>query len=421
MRFRALGLAGSLVLLMFVFASCRPPESSAPLHQEAYVWRRAHTGAVADALRAHAASFEQLVVLAAEVSWSAEGQPRIVRVPLNTEALKSAPSLGFAIRINAFSGSFAPNSVSTRALAELATSLLTNARAAGLRVTELQLDFDSPEKRLADYRLWLSALRPRVAPVRLTFTALPSWLKHSGDFSALAASSDSFVLQVHSLERPKSADDAVTLCDPEAAHRSIRLAARFNRPFRVALPTYGYQLAFNPAGRFFALSAEGPTPRWPAGTIVRELAADPAAIANLVSQIKLRHPESLTGIIWYRLPVSGDRLNWAWPTLASVMRGETPVARPSIEATTTGDGLIEYVAVNRGDATFTGTLSATVTWRGAAYVASDVLPPFALSAESATTQTLSTRTLRLAPGARQSAGWLRLNQAPLSLHVSPSS
>jgi len=419
MRFCVLGFAGSLGLLLFALTSCRPAETRATLTQEGYVWQRAHTGAVADAVRAHAPAFNQLIVLAAEVSW-VQGHARIVRVPLSTPALHTVASLGLAIRINAFSGSFAAESDSTRALVDLATSLLADARTSGLHVTELQIDFDAAEKRLADYRLWLAALRPIAAPAQLTFTSLPSWLKNTRDFDALASAADGFVLQVHSLSRPASPDAPAALCDPQTARNAIRTAARFNHPFRVALPTYGYRLAFSPEGHFFALSAEGPAPDWPSGTITRELSADPAALAPLVAELISSHPTANAGILWYRLPIAGDRLNWTWPTLARVMRGEIPVARPVLEARATDAGLVEYTVTNTGDGPFTGPFSATVTWTGAIRLAADSLPPFSLEDTATTTQRLAAPSLRLAPGDRQSVGWLRLNQAPLSLHVSPS-
>lgn len=420
MRFRALGFAGSLVLGLLAFTSCRPPESSSPLSREVYVWQRAHTGAVTDSVRARSSDFDRLVVLAAEISW-ADGHAQIVRVPADAVALGAAREIGLAIRINAFSGPFSADSESTRSLVELTSSLLVKARADGLSVTELQIDFDASAKRLPDYRRWLVALRPAVpASVRLTFTALPSWLKQHDDFAALAAAADGYVLQVHSLTRPATPDNAVALCDPSAAAIAIATAARFGRPFRVALPTYGYRLAFTTDGKFFALSTEGPVPDWPAETITRELSADPSAMAALTADLLHRHPQALTGIIWYRLPVAGDRLNWAWPTLAAVMKGETPVAHVALEAHADGHGLVEYEFVNTGNAPFTGAFAATVAWTGAHRVASDSLPPFALENESDSSQRLTTSLIRLAPGGRQSAGWLRLDHAPLSLHVSPS-
>lgn len=419
MQFRAPGFATLLVLCLSTFTACRPPESSAPLNREAYVWQRAHTPAVAEAVRAHASEFTHLVVLAAEVSWP-QDHASIVRVPLASPALKTSSSLGLAIRINTYSGSFAADSPATRALVDLATSLLAEANTAGLHVSEFQIDFDAPESRLADYRLWLDALRPAVSPTRLTFTALPSWLKNRADFTALTVAANDYVLQVHSLTRPSSPDDPISLCDPDAARDAVNAAAKFNRPFRVALPTYGYHLAFAPDGRFLALSAEGPAHAWPADTVVRELTADPTSLANLVSEWQTAHPQALKGIIWYRLPVAGDRLNWSWPTLKSVMSGKIPAARLTVEARSNELGLVECILINSGNAAFTGPLSAELTWNQATRLASDALPPFTVSDAKPSSVRFSTDRVNVPPETSQSAGWVRLDKSPPYFNVTTS-
>jgi hypothetical protein len=419
MQFRTPGFAALLVLCLSAFTACRPPASSAPLSREAYVWQRAHTVAVADAVRAHASEFNHLVVLAAEVSWP-QGRANIVRVPLALPSLKTVASVGLAIRVNTYSGSFATNAPATLALVDLATSLLTEARAAGLHVTEFQIDFDAPESRLADYRLWLDALRPVVSPARLSFTALPSWLKNRADFAALTVAANDYVLQVHSLTRPKSPDDPIPLCDPDAARTAVNDAARFNRPFRVALPTYGYHLAFDRNGRFFAISAEGPVPSWPADSIVRELGADPTSLANVVAEWQTQHPQALKGIIWYRLPVPGDRLNWSWPTLKAVMSGKIPAARLTVEARSNELGLVECILINSGNAAFTGTLNAELTWNNATRLASDALPPFAITGTKPFSVRFSTARLNVPPETSQSAGWVRFDKAPPYFNVSTS-
>lgn len=421
MRVGTLSFVGILVLCALAFTACRPPEESgSPLIQDVYVWQRTHTDAVADAVRTHAPTFNQVVVLAAEVSWP-NGRAHIVRVPLDLSALQAASSVGLAIRVNAYSGSFAADAASTLALVDLATSLLADARTAGLRVYELQIDFDAPESRLADYGRWLAALRPAVAaPVRLTFTALPSWLKHRREFSALAKTADDYVLQVHSLSRPASPDEPGALCDPASARRAVSQAARFGRPFRVALPTYGYRLAFDSQGRFFALSAEGPSPAWPAGSVVRELVADPTSLANVVAEWQTAHPQALKGIIWYRLPVTGDRLNWSWPTLKSVMAGKIPAARLTVEARSNQLGLVECILINTGNAAFTGPLNAELTWNNATRLATDALPPFTVTEAKLSSVRFSSARVNVPPETSQSAGWVRLDKAPPYFNVSTS-
>lgn len=419
MQFRTPGFAALLVLCLLGFTACRPPESSAPLGREVYVWQRAHTAAVADAVRTRAPEFDHLVVLAAEVSWP-QGRADVIRVPVALSSLKTASSVGLAIRVNAYSGSFAADAPATRALVDLASSLLAEAGAAGLHITEIQIDFDAPESRLADYRLWLDALRPAVSPARLTFTALPSWLKHRADFTALTVAANDFVLQVHSLTRPASPDDRVPLCNPDSARRAVNDAAGFSRPFRVALPTYGYDLAFAPDGRFRALSAEGPAPSWPADTIVRELTSDPVALANVVSEWQSAHPQALKGIIWYRLPVAGDRLNWAWPTLKSVMAGKTPAARLTVEARSNELGLVECILINSGTAAFTGPLDAELTWNHATRLASDALPPFTVTEAKSSSIRFSAPRVNVPPETSQSAGWVRLDKSPPYFNVTTS-
>jgi hypothetical protein len=414
-----LRLAGIIVSLFTLGACERPPArvADAPLPREIYVWQRTHPASVAAALRAHAPAFATVVVLAAEVSWgkptpsTPARTPRISRVALDWPALAAAPQVGLALRLNAHSGPFARDDATTRALVDLARERLAEAATHRIRIAELQIDFDAATAKLAGYREWLVALRTAVAPVPLTFTALPTWL-NSPDFPALARAADHYVLQVHSVDRPSRADTPATLCDPVAARTAIERAARLGVPFRVALPTYGYTLAFDRAtGRFAALSAEGPAPAWrddPA-YILRELSADPVALAALVRSLHADHPAALTGIIWYRLPVEGDRLNWSGPTLAAVAAGRTPAPRLVAEWHATAEGLAEISLVNRGDGDFAGPVRLAASWRDAHRLGADALGHFAITAETARSLRLTAPALRLAAGQRRPAGWLRLS------------
>jgi hypothetical protein len=417
--FRLVGIIVSL----FTLAACeRPPArvAATPLPREVYVWQRTHHPAVASALRAHAAEFATVVVLAAEVSWgkptpsTPARAPQITRVSLDWSALAAAPQVGLALRLNAHSGPFARDDGTTRALVALARELLAEAAAHRVRIAELHIDFDAATAKLAGYREWLLALRTAVAPVPLTFTALPTWL-NSPDFPALARTANHYVLQVHSVERPSRVDTPATLCDPIAARAAIERAAIVGVPFRVALPTYGYTLAFDRVtGRFAALSAEGPAPAWrdnPA-YLVRELSADPTALAALVRSLEADRPAALTGIIWYRLPVDGDRLNWSWPTLsavAAVAAGRAPSPRLVVELHATAAGLAEISLVNRGDGDFAGPVRLAASWRDAHRLGADALGHFAITAETARSLRLTAPALRLAAGQRRPAGWLRLS------------
>lgn len=407
--------------LVLPFAACEHPaaRSTAPLAHDVYVWQRAHTAPVADAIRTHAEAFHSVVALAAEVSWTkspAGPTPAITRVPLDWPALASAPRVGLALRLNAHSGPFARDDASARTLVHLAHTLLADAEAHGVRLTELQIDFDAATGKLAGYREWLIALRAAVAPLPLVFTALPAWLA-SSEFSTLARATDGFVLQVHSLARPARIDAPFTLCDPAAALTAIDRAARFGVPFRVALPTYGYTLAFAPDGRFAGLSAEGPQPAWRDNFTLREVRAEPAPLAALVRTLGDGHQAALTGIIWYRLPLSGDHLNWSWPTLAAVMAGRTPTPRLVAQPRPDGPGLFALTVTNTGEGDFTGPVHLTARWRDSASEAAEALDAFAITTETPRSLRLSSPHLRLAAGESRPAGWLRLPPATAP-HVS---
>ena len=273
-----------------------------------------------NAVEQHGTNFSALAVLKAEVSWK-DKKPQVTRMAVDYAALaKTQRPVGIALRIGAYPGPFtgAPGEAITSFLCDLAASLVAQARTNHVNLSELQIDFDCAESKLDGYRVWIEAIQKRVAPLPVTITALPSWLD-SRAFKRLAAVTTNYVLQVHSVARPKSFDAPFTLCDPRAAKRAVERAGRIGIPFRVALPTYGYTLAFGSGGKFIGLSAEGARPNWPTNAQIREVASNPIELAALVQDWTARRPVAMRGVIWYRLPVTTDHHNWNWPTLQRVM------------------------------------------------------------------------------------------------------
>jgi hypothetical protein len=422
-----------------------PPRAGGPLAHEAYVWQRVWTGPIVEAVRAHAGAFSRLVVLGAEVWWPAGSAgaraPTVTRVPLRGDALRARPGdgsrLGLALRIGPYRGSFAADDEVGRLLRETATALVTDARAQGLAPAELQLDFDAAESQLEGYRVWVEsirhALRGHGTPV--TLTALPSWLPHAA-FGRLARASDGFVL-----ERPAGADAPLALVDPAAARRWTEQAARAGVPFRVALPTHGYRLAFDERGSFLGAAAEQgrilPAPG--RGARVRDLRADPVAMAGLVrawTDGAAARPDLLQGIIWYRLPTADDELNWAWPTLAAVMHGRAPRAVLEVRARTVEPGLVEVEIANPRDADLaldTPDLAVVVRWSAAApggpvprVIALDAVGGFDAHRDERSdalrlTPAAAGRAARLVPGEQRLVSWIRLStSARVSAHVESS-
>ncbi|MDB6017212.1 MAG: hypothetical protein JWR19_1701 [Pedosphaera sp.] len=409
-----------LIILLFstgFFAASAQPSTPPsgdlpPIAQEAYIWQRAWNEPVRDAIALHATNFTGLVVLNAEVTWK-QGHPQVIHIPIDyASLLRAACPVGLALRIGPYPGPFTTNGQPMDQLAGLAVSLIAEAQANRLKIRELQIDFDCAESKLDGYRVWVETLRRRIAPVPLVITALPSWLNQNS-FQYLARASDGYILQVHSLERPRDFASPFSLCDPAAARRAVEQAGQIDVPFRVALPTYGYLIAFAPDGHFIGLSAEGPAKTWPAGTRLREVRSDPVAMADLVRGWSLVHPAALQKIIWYRFPISLDVLNWSWPTLNAVKTGRSPRESFRLDTSRSAAGLTEISLVNDGEADLSSRPVIEVRWQHARLVASDGLRDFEVVDPGPNTLQFRARTTlipsRLAPGERQAIGWLRLD------------
>ncbi len=383
----------------------------AALSQEVYVWQRAWNEPVRRAVVERGEAFARIVVLNAEVTWH-EGKPELAKVQVDYAALaQTHRPIGLALRIGPYSGVFGSTDPAATYLADLAEKLILEARAAGVAPGELQLDFDCAASKLEGYRKWVEWIREKVAPVPVVITALPSWLDQPA-FKPLVQAADGYVLQVHSLERPTRFDAFFTLCDPSAARRAVAKAARIGSPFRVALPTYGYSVAFDGHGRFLGISAEGPAKRWPADARLKEVRTDPQQMAQLRQEWASHPPAGLKGILWYRLPVPGDTLNWRWPTLAAILEARTPRKSVRVASRRVESGLVEISLVNDGELDISSRLAVQTRWRGARLVAGDGLHGFEMADRSVDSARFETgaRLYRLPAGERQVIGWLRLSE-----------
>jgi len=387
------------------------PHASRPLARQAYVWQRTWTEPVRDAIQEHQSSFSGLAVLGAEVSWR-DKVPQAVRMPIDYTWLRSIKTpLSLVLRVGPYGGPFRADDDAVAWLGQLVRDCVQDARTQQVALAELQIDYDCAEAKLDGYATWLGALRRQAPGMPLAITALPSWLKQAS-FRRLIAEADGYILQVHSLARPKGVDAPFKLCDPGAAREAVTLAGRLGKPFRVALPTYGYRLAFDGQGRFAGLSAEGPARDWPEDYQVREIHADASEMAALVREWTARRPRAMQGLIWYRLPVAGDRLNWPWTTLAEVMQGQTPQTRFKVELRQPQPGLIETELLNTGGTVFGGPVRAVVRWQEARLLAADGLEGVTLEQPEARKLVLTTTEdfARLDPGAKRTLGWLRLDR-----------
>lgn len=403
-----------LALLAALGMACRHPHASGPLRQEAYVWQRSWSPAAREAVR-QTPGISGLVVLAAEVDLR-QGSPRVARVPLDRSLKSAGKPVGIALRVTTFPSRFADEPGIGRLLAALIQDLILEAEAKGIALAEIQIDYDCPESKLDDFRGVLPSLRRAAAPIPLTFTALPSWMGQRRAFAKLIAAVDGYVLQVHSLVPPKSPKGDFSVLRPDEAREWVATAARFGRPFRVALPTYGYLAAFDRKDRLVGLSAEGPFFSWPAALRLREARSDPAAAAGLVREWTRERPAELAGILWYRLPVEGDRLNWTAPTLRAVMAGRNPQSAVRVDVRAPEPGLVEIDLLDSGDGEAATPSPVSIGWSHGALLATDGLSGYQVGRDPGGVRLERSRPGRLRPGERRTIAWLRF-AAPTEIHV----
>lgn len=405
----------SIALYLALTTACsRRQNVSGAVPQEIYVWQRVWNDDVTTALTRASHAAAGFAVLAAEIDLR-DGAPKIFQPNVNYGALKgSACPISLTIRVDPFSGPFKENDRAAEAIIGLAQDVVRTARDHDISPAELQIDFDCGEWKLDGYRTWLRRIRAAMAPLPVTPTILPSWLKHR-EFAKLARECGSFVLQVHSVALPQSVEDTRQLTDPARAVEWVEQAARVGVPFRVSLPTYSYVVAFDATGKFCGISAEGPSARWPREARIVRWDAQPDAMANLLARWQQMRPAMLRGVCWYRLPIVADKLNWSWKTLEVVMQERAPKRRLRVVASASQPS--EIVAINEGEADECLPKTILARWSEAKLIAADALEGYELKETTAggnllTFELKSSGTiLRLPPAGRHQIGWIRCDPA----------
>lgn len=364
------------------------------------------------------------VVLAGEISMH-DGTPKAVQPAIDFNALRQVSDrVGLAIRIGPYSGPFSEKDAIIRMAIEVATRRVAEARQHGIEPVECQIDFDCAESKLNGYAHWLTAFTSALKPLPVAPTVLPSWMKRR-EFTSLVRTTGHFVLQVHSVAPPRTISDTVKLTDPQRAIDWVEKAASAGVPFRVALPTYTYLVAFDQTGKPCGISAEGPSSTWPRAAKIVRWEADPADIASLVARWQKDRPALLQGVIWYRLPVATDTLNWRWKTLASVIEGRSPASHLKIQAE--GEQPYDIVLLNDGERDEPLPTTVEALWTGPNLLAADGLQGYQLevftptmppSAHGICLRLSEYATLsRLPPGARRNIGWIRCEN-PVEIQLS---
>lgn len=395
------GAAAGLMLVAFAVSAGELTPAPRPLLHDAYVWQRTWTPAVAAAVRAAPESgLRGLAVLAAQVAWPGATPVATITDP-DYAVLRAYPNpIGLVIRIQEYAAKLERDPQAAAFVATTVRQAIERMQAHGVSVCDVQLDFDCAESRLGVYRDLVLAVKRESGSTPIVVTALPCWLPHTRDLRDLLACTDGFVLQVHSLEPPSGAGGGLSLCRAAPSLAWIRDAAAFGVPFRVALPTYALARSTGAAG----------------GAVV-VARSDPDAMADILAGLRAGAPTNLQGIIWFRLPVAGEGMNWAMPTLRALIAGKRPAPRVAAALCYPEAHLVDIDVVNAGDADAQVGKDVQVSWTGAPPVARDVLEGFDLVELTATGMTLRGRgrpggEVWLGPGERRKAAWLRFDRSP---------
>ena len=396
-------------------AGCReqPVPRPTPLTHAAYVWRQGWDASARDSLagRNWPAGLTELNVLVGECGLAPLGR----RVYPPWAALRATgKTLSLSVRIgtrHALGGADEPDLAEGLALLRQGWA---EAQVAGVTVAAVQVDFDCPSRLLGAYADRIASAKRAWPEVRLTVTALPTWLKDPG-FSRLIAAADGWTLQLHGTQRPNLAKPVPLFAEGQAL-AWIEQAEILGRPFRIALPTYAYLACYSASGAYLGVRAE--SAELPKGTArTQGLPADPAQVVRLLAQLEDRRHALVLGVDWFRLPFPGDRQNWTMAGWAQVIARQGMPSSCLLEVKADGP-LVDVAVVNpTGQPLPMPTLE--VVWTGARVLGTDATMDWtAVAAAAGVAFRPHPLAGFLAPGERRVVGWVRLTEArPVQVRV----
>jgi len=324
--------------------------TSGEIPQEVYVWQRVWTQDVQSAVENRSVEFNKTVFLAAEISYqSRQWTCQPYHAPL-TYSQQHPQHSGLAFRINS---NAAHSNWSHSDIEQVSQFLHQHAH----HVNTIQIDYDCPSLKLKDYTKLLHKLRLDFPKKSLEITCLPDWLNYH-EFTELVQHTDRYVMQVHGVSGHGVGQ---VLCDTEHAYQTALKCAELGKPFLIALPTYRHAINYDKEGKISSVASEG---NFQSSNyeIVR---ADPHKISQLVDTWRKQRPTLMQAIIWYRLPVTSDKMNWTWSTFKKVTKG-IPVDRVKAEITLTPDqnGAHQLRITNSSEQHIDWPDSINIKWQG---------------------------------------------------------
>lgn len=365
-----------------------------PWDQQVYLWQRVWTPQHATALAESHDLFSTLRVLGLQVH-PREGYREI---PVNIALLKQdGRPLWLVARLDGQLAQLDQPAISARLLQQL-----RRWQAAGLLVTGVEIDHDAATARLPEYQHFLRQLRQQLpAPLKLGITALPAWIG-SPDLPGVLQQVDSSVLQLHAVLSPEKG-----LFDGPLALGWVRQYANISsNPFRVALPAYGMGLlGFDAQGA----QVESEASLRVAGSL-QELAVAPQKVADFLQQLAQLAPANLRGIIWFRLPLAGDRRAWSMATLRAVIGQQALSVNWQVEFLPQPQQNELYDLIIKNNGLVDAPLPREVRVKAKSCLAADAVGSYQLESTSEQLRFTLIRGDQLRAGQSRPLGWLRCQQ-----------
>lgn len=377
----------ALLLGIALLGGCEQ-SGAPPLDQHLYIWQRQWTPAHAEALAQSRNGFSTLRVLALQNHPQAGWR----RAQIDSVLLKAdARPLIAVVRLDGQLKQLDAGD-SIKQILQVAADW----QAQGLVLAGVEIDHDAGTAKLPAYRQFLQDLRAALpSSLKLSITALPAWLD-SPQLPGLLAQVDSSVLQVHAVSDPQRG-----LFDPVQARQwAERWSRATDKPFYLALPAYGIAVLPGEGGAPL-VESEVPIER---GGQRRELMADPQQLSTLAAQLRKAPPAHLAGLIWFRLPLAGDRRAWSLTTLRAVAQGD-PLRSSLALNLSAHDGLYDIVLSNDGN--LDSALPARLTLAATQCEAADGLNGYALRQTPGQLEFYRLKDGRLPAGAQRTLGWAR--------------
>lgn len=315
-----------------MLCSCTP-QLHAGFSQHIYIWQRVWHSEHAEALAQSKADFSVLRVLALQLHQAKAGPVWTqAKVDLSLLSADGRP-VQLVVRLDG-QLKLLPKAV----LQQKLLTLLHLWQQQGVKVTQLELDYDCASSQLGAYARWIKALRQLLPPkLVVSITALPDWLGKPG-WSELQQQTDQLTLQVHSVLSPEQG-----LFQPELAKAwAQQLAAEAQKPFYIAVPSYHSALLKQQQGTLVeseqALHSPGER---------QELWLDALAVQGFSLWLQQQDWPLLQGLAWFRLPLPSDKRSWSYSQLQAVSSGKTLTA--DLKLSLQGEApQFELVAENHG-------------------------------------------------------------------------